>query len=420
MEVLEIEGGRTLKGTIRISGAKNSSVALIPASILSDDGAVTLLNVPEIKDTDSLTDILEFIGADVERSTESMVIDSKNVTNKDIPEEYAKKLRASYYFMGAMLGKYKHAELYFPGGCSIGERPIDLHLKGFEALGGEVTNIGKKYIVDAKELKGADIYLDIASVGATINIMLAAVKAKGITTIENAAKEPEIVDVAMLLNSMGANIEGAGTNIIKIEGVEHLHGCSHEIIPDRIEAGTYMIIGAVAGNYLKIDNVIPKHLESLIATLEEMDVELDVGDDYVIVNKPDKYKPAVVKTLPYPGFPTDLQQPFSVLMTQAVGDSKITETIWENRFMHVPHLNNMGANIEVNGMKAIIHGPTKLHGTKVEATDLRAGATLVAAAIIAEGTTTITNINHILRGYESIVEKLSDVGASIKRVEVEE
>ena len=272
MEVLEIEGGKSLKGTIRISGAKNSSVALIPASILSDEGAVTLLNVPEIKDTDSLTDILAFIGADVERSTESMVIDSTNVTNKEIPEEFAKKLRASYYFMGAMLGKYKHAELFFPGGCSIGERPINLHLKGFEALGGVVTNIGKKYIVDAKELKGADIYLDIASVGATINIMLAAVKAKGVTRIENAAKEPEIVDVAMLLNSMGAKIEGAGTNLIKITGVDKLHGCSHEIIPDRIEAGTYMIIGAVAGNYLKIDNVIPKHLEALISTLEEMDV----------------------------------------------------------------------------------------------------------------------------------------------------
>ena len=420
MEVLEIEGGKSLKGTIRISGAKNSSVALIPASILSDEGAVTLLNVPEIKDTDSLTDILAFIGADVERSTESMVIDSTNVTNKEIPEEFAKKLRASYYFMGAMLGKYKHAELFFPGGCSIGERPINLHLKGFEALGGVVTNIGKKYIVDAKELKGADIYLDIASVGATINIMLAAVKAKGVTRIENAAKEPEIVDVAMLLNSMGAKIEGAGTSLIKITGVDKLHGCSHEIIPDRIEAGTYMIIGAVAGNYLKIDNVIPKHLEALISTLEEMDVELDVGDDYVIVNKPEKYKPVVIKTLPYPGFPTDLQQPFSVLMTQAEGDSKITETIWENRFMHVPHLVNMGANIDVSGMKAFIHGPTKLYGTTVEATDLRAGATMVAAAIIAEGKTTITNINHILRGYENIVEKLSDVGASIKRVEVED
>ncbi|MBR4261920.1 MAG: UDP-N-acetylglucosamine 1-carboxyvinyltransferase [Bacilli bacterium] len=420
MEVLEIEGGKSLKGTIRISGAKNSSVALIPASILSDEGAVTLLNVPEIKDTDSLTDILAFIGADVERSTESMVIDSTNVTNKEIPEEFAKKLRASYYFMGAMLGKYKHAELFFPGGCSIGERPINLHLKGFEALGGVVTNIGKKYIVDAKELKGADIYLDIASVGATINIMLAAVKAKGVTRIENAAKEPEIVDVAMLLNSMGAKIEGAGTNLIKITGVDKLHGCSHEIIPDRIEAGTYMIIGAVAGNYLKIDNVIPKHLEALISTLEEMNVELDVGDDYVIVNKPEKYKPVVIKTLPYPGFPTDLQQPFSVLMTQAEGDSKITETIWENRFMHVPHLVNMGANIDVSGMKAFIHGPTKLYGTIVEATDLRAGATMVAAAIIAEGKTTITNINHILRGYENIVEKLSDVGASIKRVEVED
>ena len=420
MEVLEIEGGKRLSGTIRVSGAKNSCVALMPASILSDEGAVTLLNVPEIKDTDSLNEILDFLGADIERSTETMVIDSANIENKEIPEEFAKKLRASYYFMGAMLGKYKHAELYFPGGCAIGERPINLHLKGFEALGGVITNEGKKYIVDAKELKGAEIYLDIASVGATINIMLAAVKAKGITTIENAAREPEIVDVAMLLNSMGAKIDGAGTNKITIEGVNKLHGCSHEIIPDRVEAGTYIIIGAAAGNYLKIDNVIPQHLEALTATLEEMNVELDVGDDYIIVNKPDKYNPAVVKTLPYPGFPTDLQQPLSVLMTQAEGESKITETIWENRFLHIPQLNNMGANIEVEGMKSIIHGPTPLHGTTVETTDLRAGAALVAAGIMADGKTTITNINHILRGYENIVEKLSDVGAIIKRIDINE
>ena len=419
MEVLEIKGGNQLSGTIRISGAKNSSVALIPASILTDE-EVTLTNVPEIKDTDSLTDILEFLGAGVNRSTESMVIKPGSIDNKCIPEEYAKKLRASYYFMGAMLGKYKHAELYFPGGCSIGERPINLHLKGFEALGATVTNDGNKYIVDAKDLIGADIYLDIASVGATINIMLAAVLAKGTTVIENAAKEPEIVDVAVLLQSMGANISGAGTSTISITGVDKLHGCFHEVIPDRIEAGTYIIIGALAGNYLKIDNVIPKHLEALISKLEDMGVELDVGDDYIIVNRPDAYGTINIKTLGYPGFPTDLQQPFSVLLTQASGTSKIVETIWENRFMHIPYLNKMGADIETGHMSCRIYGPTPLTGADVEATDLRAGAAMVAAGLIANGTTTISNINHILRGYENIVTKLSDVGADIKIKEIEE
>ena len=417
MKVLEIQGGHKLSGTIRISGAKNSSVALIPAAILAEDD-VTICNVPEITDTDALSEILEFLGADVRRASESIVINPKSIKNKEIPAEISKKLRASYYFMGSLLGKYKHVEMYFPGGCSIGARPINFHLKGFEALGATVKIEGDKYIVDAKELKGANIYLDFASVGATINIMLAAVKAKGTTVIDNAAKEPEIVNVATFLNNMGARISGAGTSTIKIIGVEKLNGCFHEVIPDRIEAGTYTIIGALIGNYLKIDNIIPEHIEALTSKLIEMGVELEIGDDYLIVNRPDKYKAVNVKTLVFPGFPTDLQQPFMVLSTQCSGKSVVEETIYENRFMHIPYLQKMGADIEVNGTKAIIKGPTELRGTEVEATDLRAGASMVAAALIAKGTTVIHNIEHILRGYENIVEKLSDVGAKLEVKEI--
>jgi len=417
MKVLEIKGGKELSGTIRISGAKNSSVALIPAAILADD-TVTICNVPEVTDTDALSEILEFLGADVKRASESIVINPKSIENKEIPAEICKKLRASYYFMGALLGKYKHVEMYFPGGCSIGARPINFHIKGFEALGATVNIEGDKYTVDAKELKGADIYLDFASVGATINIMLAAVRAKGITTIDNAAKEPEIVNVATFLNNMGAKISGAGTSTIKIVGVDSLSGCFHEVIPDRIEAGTYTIIGALMGKYLKIDNIIPAHIEALTSKLEEMGVELEIGADYLIVNKPAKYKAVNVKTLVFPGFPTDLQQPFMVLSTQCNGKSIVEETIYENRFMHIPYLNKMGANIEVNGNKAMIMGPTKLLGCEVEATDLRAGASLVVAALTADGTTIINNISHILRGYENIVEKLNDVGANIEVKEI--
>lgn len=417
MNVLEITGGETLSGQIRISGAKNSVVALLPAAILADSD-VTICNVPEITDTNALVDMLKYLDADIKRASESMIINPKKVTNKIIRKEDAKKLRASYYFMGALLGKFKKVEMYFPGGCSIGKRPIDLHLKGFEALGATVTNEDDKYIVEAKELKGANIYLDIASVGATINIMLASTKAKGTTIIENAAKEPEIVNIATFLNNMGANITGAGTSTIKIEGVDHLHGCFHEVIPDRIEAGTYLIIGALCGNFLKIDNIIPEHLEALTSKLQEVGVYLEIGTNYIIVSKSTEYKPTTIKTMTYPGFATDLQQPFSVLLTQCNGKSKIEETIWENRFMHVPYLNKMGANIEVKNQTSTIKGKTNLVGTTVEATDLRAGASLVAAGLIATATTQITNIEHILRGYEQIVEKLTNVGAKIKIKEI--
>lgn len=417
MKILEITGGQKLSGTIRISGAKNSAVALIPAAILADT-ETTICNIPEITDTDNLCSILSHLGVTTKRASESIIIDSSNMKNAEIGEEFSKKLRASYYFMGALLGKYKKAIMYFPGGCSIGARPIDLHLKGFEALGAKIKIEANKYTVEAEKLVGCPIYLDIASVGATINIMLAAVKAEGRTTIDNAAKEPEIVNVATFLNNMGAHITGAGTSTIKIEGVKHLHGCFHEVIPDRIEAGTYTIIGALCGQNLKIDNIIPEHLESLISKLQEIGAKLEIGSDYITITKGENYKGTNIKTATYPGFPTDLQQPFTTLLTQCSGKSKIEETIFENRFMHIPYLCQMGADITVKNQSTTVIGPSKLKGKEVVATDLRAGASLVAAALAAEGTTMITNVEHILRGYENIVEKLTKVGAKIKSREI--
>ena len=417
MKVIEIDGGHKLTGSIRVSGAKNATVALIPAAILTDE-EVTICNVPEITDTNDLCAILNTLKVDIKRASESIIINPSKMENTEITEEFSKKLRASYYFMGALLGKYGKAVMYFPGGCSIGARPIDLHLKGFEALGAKVTVDKNKYTVEATELKGANIYLDIASVGATINIMLAAVKAKGKTIIDNAAKEPAIVNVATFLNNMGARITGAGTSTIKIEGVDYLHQCFHEVIPDRIEAGTYIIIGALSGAPLKVDNIIPEHIDSLISKLEEIGVNLELGSDYVIINSKDSYKSTNIKTAVYPGFPTDLQQPFTVLLTQSSGKSKVTETIWENRFMHIPYLNDLGADITVNNQTATILGPTKLKGCQVVATDLRAGAAMIAAGLKADGRTTITNAEHILRGYEDIVEKLSEVGAKIRIKEI--
>ena len=417
MKIIEIEGGHKLTGSIRVSGAKNATVALIPAAVLSDE-EVTICNVPEITDTDALCDILKSLNVGAKRASESIIIDTKEMENIEIAENFSKKLRASYYFMGALLSKYGKATMYFPGGCSIGARPIDLHLKGFEALGAKVTVEKNKYTVEADELKGANIYLDIASVGATINIMLAAVKAKGKTVIDNAAKEPEIVNVATFLNNMGAKITGAGTSTIKIEGVDYLHQCFHEVIPDRIEAGTYIIIGALNGAPLKVANIIPEHLDALLSKLEEIGVSLELGPDYVIINSQDVYKSTNIKTAVYPGFPTDLQQPFSVLLTQSNGKSKVTETIWENRFMHIPYLRELGADATVKNQTATIIGPTKLTGTQVVATDLRAGAAMVAAGLKADGKTIITNAEHILRGYEDIVEKLSEVGAKIRIKEI--
>jgi UDP-N-acetylglucosamine 1-carboxyvinyltransferase len=413
MQKLIIEGGYPLSGNIKISGAKNSAVALIPASILCD-GKVTINNVPNITDRYALSEILEYLGAKVSINKEMMEIDCSDISNKEIPENIAKKLRASYYFMGALLGKYKKVAIYFPGGCSIGSRPINLHLKGFEALGATVKEENNKYLIEAKELIGTNIYLDIASVGATINIMLVAVLAKGTTIIGNAAKEPEIVNVATFLNNMGAKVIGAGTSEIKIIGVDKLNSCYHEVIPDRIEAGTYMIAASLIGEEVKIENVIPEHVEALVSKLKEIGVDIEVGDDYFIIKKPSKFNSVNIKTLGYPGFPTDLQQPITTLLTQCEGLSMVEETIYENRFQNIPYLNKMGANIKIKGNIAYIKGSSLLYGKEVEATDLRAGACLIIAGLIAKGKTIIKNVNHILRGYEGIVDKLSNLGAKIK------
>ena len=415
MKTIRIKGGNTLSGEIMVSGAKNSIVALMPAAVLCDED-VNIYNVPHLSDVDNLIEILEYLNVQVESKEDYMKINPINMTNKMIPNELSKKLRASYYFMGALLGKYGHVEISFPGGCVIGARPIDLHLKGFKALGATITEDGDNLIIEANELKGTNIYLDFASVGATINLMLAAVKAKGKTIIENAAKEPEIVNVATFLNNMGARISGAGTNKIKIEGVEYLHSSFHEVIPDRIEAGTFIIMGAAMGNNLKVSNLIPEHIYSLTEKLREMGVPLEVGPDYVIVSKPEKYNPVDVQTLVFPGFVTDHQQLIASLMVLADGVSSIEETIYENRFQNLYELVKMGARIKVEGKKAYIYGPTKLVGTTIMATDLRAGAALVVAGLMAEGETVIQNADYILRGYENIVEKLSNIGATIELI----
>lgn len=417
MKQIKITGGNTLSGEIKISGSKNSAVALVPAALLSD-GIVEIDNVPNISDIDALSEVLEYLGAKVTRKDNRIIIDSSGIENKSIPESLAKKLRASYYFMGAMLGKYKKVEMYFPGGCSIGERPINLHLKGFEALGAKVTVDNNKYIVEADELIGNNIYLDIASVGATINIMLAASLAKGTTVIENAAKEPHIVNVAIFLNQMGAKITGAGTSRIEIQGVKELKGAFHEVVPDYIEAGTYVIAGALCGDNLIVKNLIPSHIKSLTSKLKDMKIDFETGIDYIKISKNNNMKPVDISTAVYPGFPTDLQQVFCILLTQCEGTSKIKENIWENRFMHIPYLNMMGANIDVDGNTAIISGKTELKGCEIKATDLRAGAGMVLAGLIAEGETTINSVEHILRGYEDIIEKLSNVGAKIELIEI--
>ncbi len=416
MKKLKITGGNPLSGRVRISGAKNSAVALIPAAILASD-KVTIYNVPMITDTFALCEILEYLGAKVEKKQDTLIIDPSSIEPKEISYELSQKLRASYYFLGALLGKYKYAKMCFPGGCPIGERPINLHLKGFEALGAKVSVEKNCYIVEAEELHGAKIYLDVASVGATINIMLAAVYAKGETIIDNAAKEPEIVNIATFLNNMGAKITGAGTSRIHIYGVSHLDGCFTEVIPDRIEAGTYILAGVLCGDDLKIENIIPKHIESLLSKLREMGAEFDVEYDSVTIHKSLSLRPTNIETAVYPGFPTDLQQPFMVLLTQVEGTSQIEENIWENRFMQVPYLNRMGANIRILGNTAIIKGGGKLEGREVLATDLRAGAAMILAGLVASGETVIKDVEHILRGYEDIVSKLQAVGAKIELME---
>lgn len=424
-EVIKIEGKHPLNGTVRIGGAKNATVALMPAAILSKGGPVTVCGVPDISDVDSLIQMLEFLGCDVyiRENGETIVIDSTNMESKVIDHDSVNKLRASYYFMGAMLGKYGHVEIKQPGGCYLGPRPIDLHIKGFKALGATYSEDPKRntVILHAEQLVGTKIFLDIASVGATINIMLAAVYAKGRTVIENAAKEPEIIDVANLLNKMGADITGAGTDVIVIEGMEALHGAFHEIIPDRIEAATYVILAAAAAEEVTVENVIPRHLEALTSKLIEMGVDLEIGIDSIVVRKSDKeLKGIEIKTKPYPGFATDIQQPLTALLTQAKGTSKVTEGIYKERFKHCPELNKMGADIEVDIPTSRIYGATALYGNDVVATDLRCGACLVVAGLMAEGITTIHDIYHIERGYENIEAKLINLGANIWREKIED
>ena len=415
MPKIKIEGGHKLTGTVTVSGAKNSVVALIPAAILCDE-TVTISNVPNITDVDDLENILVHLNAKINREDGKVEINSSDIVNKEITESLSKKLRASYYFMGALLGKFNKVDMYFPGGCAIGARPINLHLKGFELLGAKITEEDNHFIIEADKLKGNNIYLDFPSVGATINIMLAAVKAKGKTIIDNAAQEPEIVNVATFLNNMGAKIKGAGTSTITITGVKYLHSCFHEVIPDRIEAGTYLIIGALLGHNLKIDNMIPNHLEALIAKLTEAGVDMEIGLDNIIINEVKDYKSIEIKTLVYPGFPTDLQQVMTTFLTQCKGKSTVEETIYENRFQNIKELKKMGAkaNIRKDNRKATIKGKAELHAAEVTATDLRGGASLLVAALVAEGTSTIDNIAYILRGYDRIVEKLTQVGAKIE------
>lgn len=417
MKRIKIEGGKTLTGTVKISGAKNSVVALIPAAILCDE-KVEIHNIPNISDIDALDEILRFIGAKIKKYNDTLIIDASDINNIEIPENISKKLRASYYFMSALLGKYKKVDMYFPGGCNIGKRPIDQTLKAFRALGATVIEDNNKYSIRAEKLVGAEINLDMPSVGATVNAIYASVRAEGTTIINNAAREPEINNIVDFLNKMGAKIEGAGTSTIKIEGVNYLRSASIVSIPDRIEAGTYIIIGALLGNNLKIENIIPEHIKSLLEKLEEANVDFKVYNNYIIVNKSNDLKPITVETKGYPGFATDLQQPLTALLTQCDGVSYLTETIYENRFKNVEYLNKMGANITINDRTIKIEGKTLLHGCEVTATDLRAGACMVIAGLIAEGTTTINEINHVLRGYENIIQKLTLVGAKIEEEEI--
>lgn len=418
MKKIVIHGGRPLKGEVTISGAKNSVVALIPATILSDD-IVTLDGVPDISDVESLIDIMTIMGAKIERKEDSLIIDPRGV--KDMPMPFGKinSLRASYYFYGSLLGRYGQATVGLPGGCDLGPRPIDLHLKAFEAMGAAMTQDGSsmRLATDGKPLKGANIFMDTVSVGATINTILAAVKAEGRTVIENAAREPEIIDVVTLLNNMGAHIRGAGTDIITVDGVAHLHGTRHQVIPDRIEAGTYIALAAAIGEGIHINNVLYEHLESYIAKLEEMGVRMTISEDSIFVEKQTGLKAIQIKTSPYPGFATDLQQPITPLLLTARGRGRIVDTIYEKRVNHVPELAKMGATISTLNNHIIYEGPNQLTGSSVKATDLRAGAALVIAGLMASGRTEITNVEYILRGYSDIISKLTQLGAEIQLVE---
>jgi len=413
-DIIKIRGNRKLTGEVTVSSCKNSAVAILPSVVLASE-VVKLYDVPDIKDIQVLIELLRLLKIDVRQDGDALTIDSTNVTNIDLIDPRVKKLRASYYFMGALLGRFKHVKMYSPGGCNLGPRPIDLHLKGFEALGAKITNLGNDIIeISAEELKGDEIYLDIASVGATINIMLAACFASGRTTIRNAAKEPEIIDLSSMLNKMGAKIRGAGTSDITIDGVSRLRGCIHDIIPDRIEAGTYIIAAAAVGENVTVRNVIPQHIEALTSKLEEMGVKLEIGSDYVKVINANNLQPTDVITQPFPGFATDLQQPLTALLSKVKGTSHIEETLYLDRFKHCDELNKMGADTFHTIGHSTIEGVDKLTGCEITATDLRCGAALVIAGLMAEGETIIHDAYHIYRGYDSIIEKLRKLGADIE------
>ena len=417
-----VQGGHPLFGEVRISGAKNAAVAIIPAALLVD-GVCRIENVPQISDVTALLKILEQLGANVRFLNRSSVeIDCRHISTTQASQELAHKIRASYYLIGALLGRFGEAEVSMPGGCNFGGvRPIDQHVKGFVAMGAEVRE-GDFICAKAEggRMKGANIYLDVVSVGATMNIMMAAVLAEGTTVIENAAKEPHIVDLANFLNSMGADVKGAGTDTIRIFGVDKLHGGSYAIIPDQIEAGTYMAAVAACGGQVLVRGIIPKHMDCITAKLQEMGVQVEEQDDTLLVRRSGKLHRANVKTLPYPGFPTDMQPQITVALCLAEGTSMVTEGVWDNRYRYVGELTRMGAQIRVEGRSAVVEGVEHLNAASVQAYDLRAGAAMVIAALAAEGTSEVSNVHYIERGYEDIIEKLRSIGAQIESVECEE
>ncbi len=412
-----IEGGKRLNGRVHVSGAKNAAIAIIPAVLLVE-GVCRIENIPQIKDVEAIVRILEFLGARVSRpAADILEIDASDVNTYKADCELARSMRASYYLLGALLGRFQNAQVSMPGGCDFGSRPIDLHIKGFEALGATVKVDHDVVTAHAKHLFADSVYLDFPSVGATINIMLAATRATGTTVIENAAKEPHVVDLANFLNQMGAKIKGAGTDVIRIAGVEKLHGGTYSIIPDQIEAGTYIIAAAAAGGDVTVENLIPKHMESLTAKLEESGIIIEEMDDAIRVRSDGVFHKINVKTMPYPGFPTDLQPQMVSFLTRAEGTSLVIENVWESRFQYTDELRRMGADIVIADERAIIHGVPKLLGTSVKATDLRAGAGMIIAGLMAEGFTRVENVCHIDRGYENLVEKLKNIGASITRID---
>lgn len=418
MRKLVIKGGRPLKGEVAVSGAKNSVVALLPALILAGD-QVILDGVPDLSDVANLIDMLDLLGVSSSWEGDSLRVDPRGLKNLALPSDKISKLRASYYFYGSLLGRFGYAKVGLPGGCDLGPRPIDLHLKAFEALGAVISYEGDSMILstNGSRLQGAHIYMDTVSVGATINTMIAATLAEGRTVIENAAREPEIIDLATMLNNMGAHVRGAGTDVITIEGVEQLGGARHQVIPDRIEAGSYIALAAAVGEGVRVTNVLYEHLESFIAKLEEMGVRMIVEEDAIFVEKQEGLRAVNIKTSPYPGFATDLQQPLLPLLLRSQGRGKIVDTIYEKRVNHVPELARMGADVQTLGSQIVYRGGQPLVGARVKATDLRAGLALVTAGLMAEGTTEITAIDHILRGYSNIVDKLSALGADISLVE---